>query len=768
MYRRIKLAVAVFFTIIMLLSGITVMDYQNSGNVIIKYINDPGKMYTSGHIVNTLNLFQNFTTNGTYSNYAPVKESHDMAYDDLNGYIYLSGYSPNFIYVINPVNNHIIKFIPGVSSPGDIVYDKFNHNIYVVDYSSNSVSIINTQSNQVVKNIYVGYDPVVLPYDNANKELYVTNSRCNSEPFYANGNITVINTLTEKTVQSIGVGHYPDNMYFDKNADLLFVSNRGSGNITVINTTLNKVIKNILLKPETDPQGIILNRATGFINVITEYGNIVSINPATYKITGNINTTEEAQSEVFDILNDNGYLFDNSANQISILHDSRLIMNITGIVRPVSGLFIKKLDAIYVISSTSTYIYILNATNSNMTNKILVRDHPEQMAYDSLTGNVYITNRCANNVLIMNKDEKIIGTIKVGKSPDGIAFDSYSNHLYVANTGSGDISVINALTNQVVKNISMPSDPTKILLNPADNNLYIASYCSKNITVIDTRDNKITDITSLNGNILGFTLDTENNNVYVGTAYYNNSLYVINSNNTIIARAGNYSHNPVCILYDIEDNLIYTTNINNGIMCVFDPETNTFISSFVYSTYRGSEITLDTYNHFLYVLSRNKIVSVNTTSDHFMKCIETGSRGTSSLYISSMNSIYIASSGSGTIQNLNSVCYNVTIIFHNFNATMPHYLSFDGKSFPHTFGKECVIAVNNGTYKYDIDTAYHRNVKHPVGVVKVSGDNVIINTEYRNWYKMDVFLTELIFISAGFIMGTLYVYYYVKGKYKNN
>ncbi len=768
MYRKIKITVAVFFVIIMILSTISIMNYQNGGNVDIQYLNDPGKKYTSGLIAGTLNLFQNSSINGTYSNYAPVKESHDVAYNSLNGYIYLSGYSPNFIYVVNPVNNRIIKFIPGVSSPRDIVYDKFNHNIYVADYSSNSVSVINTQSNRVVKNIYVGYDPVALSYSNTNKELYVTSSRCNSAPWYRDGNITVINTLTDKTVQSIDVGHYPDNMYFDRNLDLLFVANRGSSNITVINTTLNRITKNIMLKPERDPQGIILNKETGLLNVITGSGNIVYINPATFEITRNINTTENAQSEVFDVINDNAYLFDNSANQISVLHERRLIENITGVIKPVSGLFIKKLDAIYVISSASTYIYVLNATNSNIYNKILVRDHPEHMAYDSLNGNIYITNRCANNVLIMNKDEKIIGTIKVGKNPDGIAFDSYNNRLYVANTDSGDISVINALNNGVVNNISMPSDPTKILLNPAGNNLYIASYCSKNITLIDTRDNKITGITSLNGNIRGFTLDTENNNVYVVTTCYNNSLYVMNSNITIINRAGNYSHNPACILYDIEDNMIYTTNINNGTMCVFDPGTNKFISSFVYSTYCGSQIILDTYNHFLYVLSGNNIVSVNTSSEHFMKCIETGSRGTSSLYISSTNSIYIASSGSGTIQNLNTVCYNVTIVFHNFNAKMPHYLTFDDKSFPHSFSRECVVAVNNGTYRYDVDTAYHRNVKYPVGTVKISGDNVIINIEYRNWYNMNVFLTELIFISAGFIMGTLYVYYYVKHRYKNN
>jgi YVTN family beta-propeller protein len=67
----------------------------------------------------------------------------------------------------------------------------------------------------------------------------------------------------------------------------------------------------------------------------------------------------------------------------------------------------------------------------------------------------------------------------VAVSPDG-------KHVFVANQNSGDVSVVDTQTLQVIARIKTGAAPTSIAASPDWRRLYVANMYSGNVSVIDT------------------------------------------------------------------------------------------------------------------------------------------------------------------------------------------------------------------------------------------------------------------------------------------
>ena len=74
----------------------------------------------------------------------------------------------------------IIDNISVGTSPKDAAFDNLNGYVYVTNYGSNSVSIINGTTNTVIKNISVGTSPRGAAFDNLNGYVYVMNAYSNT------------------------------------------------------------------------------------------------------------------------------------------------------------------------------------------------------------------------------------------------------------------------------------------------------------------------------------------------------------------------------------------------------------------------------------------------------------------------------------------------------------------------------------------------------------------------------------------------------------
>ncbi len=98
-----------------------------------------------------------------------------VAYDNLNGYIYVANGNDNTVSVINSVTDTLVTTILGIGNiPEEIVFNPANGNIYVVSEASNGVNVINGLTNTA--GVTVGFGQFRgITVDPTNNLVYVTN-----------------------------------------------------------------------------------------------------------------------------------------------------------------------------------------------------------------------------------------------------------------------------------------------------------------------------------------------------------------------------------------------------------------------------------------------------------------------------------------------------------------------------------------------------------------------------------------------------------------
>jgi len=125
---------------------------------------------------------------------------------------------------------------------------------------------------------------------------------------------------------------------------------------------------------------------------------------------------------------------------------------------------------------------------------IPVGNHPLAISFSY--PNVYVANYESNTLSVINADtNEWIKDIPVGDgpedSPDDIAFNAWTNQIYVAKQLSNTVSVINGNTNEWIKNIPFGEHPQFIAFNADSNSLYVSNSFSDTISLIDGISDKV-------------------------------------------------------------------------------------------------------------------------------------------------------------------------------------------------------------------------------------------------------------------------------------
>jgi YVTN family beta-propeller protein len=108
----------------------------------------------------------------------------------------------------------------------------------------------------------------------------------------------------------------------------------------------------------------------------------------------------------------------------------------------------------------------------------------------SLAQNAYITNQNSGNVSVIDTvTNTVIATIPIGNSPDGVAVTSDGSRAYVTNTGQ--VSAIDTATNTVIATVFVGDGPFGVAVTPDGSRLYITSEGSGTVSVIATASNTV-------------------------------------------------------------------------------------------------------------------------------------------------------------------------------------------------------------------------------------------------------------------------------------
>jgi YVTN family beta-propeller protein len=293
-----------------------------------------------------------------------------VAYDSLNGNLYVVNYLGNSVSVINGRTNELITNIPVGSYPQGIAFDSLNGCVYVSNGNSNYVSVINGTSNKVTDNISVEGEPWSIAYDPSDNCVYLLAGR-----------VVVINGLLNEVIGNITVGTEPSAIAFDSLNERLYVVNYISDNVTVINGNNNNVLGSVQLGPpfnKSNPGGpvsVVADTSNGLVYAVVNTHYVYAINATTDEVVGNISIGSYLQGISYDP--SNGYL--------------------------------------YVVSeSFPGKVSVINGSNNKVIDNITVGNGPVGVAYDGSNGQIYVADQQDNAVTVINgKTDTVAVTVSV-------------------------------------------------------------------------------------------------------------------------------------------------------------------------------------------------------------------------------------------------------------------------------------------------------------------------------------------------------------------
>jgi YVTN family beta-propeller protein len=174
---------------------------------------------------------------------------------------------------------------------------------------------------------------------------------------------------------------------------------------------------------------------------------------------------------------------------------------------------------LYVADNTSSTVGVVNTTTSSVVTSIHVGKAPYDIAYDSLTGNLFVTNSATNNVSVIDGlTNKVVANLGyVGIRPTGVVYDNQSNEIYVANELSGNVTVLNASSYAVVASLVTGYDPFSLLFDSKDYGIYVLFAEQFQIDVFNGSSHALEygSTIGLTYNPAAAAIDPANNDLYV-------------------------------------------------------------------------------------------------------------------------------------------------------------------------------------------------------------------------------------------------------------
>lgn len=132
------------------------------------------------------------------------------------------------------------------------------------------------------------------------------------------------------------------------------------------------------------------------------------------------------------------------------------------------GLLLSEDDKeLFVADQKSGEVIVVGTLDHAVKEKIKVGSLPYRMKMD-LTGKLFVSNRGGDTISVidlMAKERKEIKQIRVGIRPSGLALTPDGRFLYSANTISGDVSVIDTSTLEVVGKLDIGTGPRQVAIS---------------------------------------------------------------------------------------------------------------------------------------------------------------------------------------------------------------------------------------------------------------------------------------------------------------
>ncbi len=483
--------------------------------------------------------------------------------------------------------------------------------------------------------------------------------------------------LQKSTIEQYPTGSSPLGGTYDPYNQELYITNSGSNNITVINSFSNASAANIAVG--TGPCGI-----------------------------------------TYVPYNHDLYVDNFASSNISVVSSvtNRVVATITLSGNPRFSTYDPQSLTLYVSGETASVgaLWVINVTSNNVQSTVNLPSgaSPFGLAFDPFNGYVYVADNNLNDVYAISPSGQIVATIGAGQNPHGMAFDPVTKMLYVSDYDSNalisgvqeyNVTIINTVTNQFVKNVVPGTYPSGVTYDPVNGYVYISNYGSRNVSVLDPASESIVGTLSESPNEPTITIYDPVLQQVVAVGIGNEKTLNLNS-------AGGYaqlyfsSTNARSIAYDPQNGFIYvasTASLVNyytlagkqvgdiqfpgsdslsfvlyangtlfvalatcpGAVAIINPQNNSITKTLNFSGDIANGLAYDSINNTLFVsLAGNNAVAVySLATGQQVKTISVGTNPAALTYSNITNQVYVAQDDAN-INIINASSYTVTAPYY--------------------------------------------------------------------------------------------------------
>ena len=475
-----------------------------------------------------------------------------MAFDPVNGYVYVTRFSSNDVNVIHGTT--LVATILVGTNPGPIAYSPANGDMYVVNWGSNNVSVISGTS--VVSTVRVGTEPYSIAYDAKDGDMYVGNA--------GSANVTVISGMT--VVANVAVANYPYTLVYDGGNGDIYVACYGpvpypQGYVSVVSGTA--VVATVPVG--SDPSAMAYDSGNGDVYVVNDNsGNVTAI--AGLAGAGFITVGAGPVAIAVDPSSGYVYVANNNPGTVSVISTATpYSVNFTESGLPGGSTWSVSLNGAAHTSTTPNISFSM----TNGTYPFAVGVSPGYSATPA-SGNVIVSGGSVTQGITFTYS---VVSVPVGSGPVGLAYDSANGYVYVANGGSNNISVLSGT--KVVATVPAYNSPWGVTYDSQNGYVYVANWEGGSgpgvVTVINgTRDVANISYSTVNGAAsMGITYDSSNGTVWVANDAGNGIGVTVLKGIKLVWNITNPGYTSG-IVYDPVHNYVYTSSRSSGAVSLMD------------------------------------------------------------------------------------------------------------------------------------------------------------------------------------------------------
>ncbi len=262
---------------------------------------------------------------------------------------------------------------------------------------------------------------------------------------------------------------------------------------------------------------------------------------------------------------------------------------------------------------------------------------------------VYVTNELSGNMSVIDGvSQKVIATVPLGKRPRGIQVSPDGKQLFVALSGSpivgpddeeddappadksaDGIGVVDIASHELLRVIRGVSDPEQLVVHPDGRRMYIASEDTGTAVVVDIESEKVLATLPVGGEPEGVGITPDGRFVYV-TSEEDNQVAVIDTSSDKVVKTFKVGERPRAAAFLPDGSRAYVTGEFDGTVAAVDVTTHTVtqIIQLTGDKVRPMEVDLSPDGSRAYVTTGRgrTLVAVDTSTQQPVASVTVGPR----------------------------------------------------------------------------------------------------------------------------------------------